>query len=391
MTGDVKGPRPWFRVEAKASDASTAQVYIYDEIGESRWGGGLAPKTLIDEITALDVDDLTVHINSPGGSAWDGIAIMNALRAHKARVHVVVDGLAASAASIVAMAGDTVTMDRGSQMMVHDASGGAWGPAETMEETAGILHKLSNSYADVYAKRAGGTREQWREAMQAETWYTAEEAVEAGLADKWDGTPAEDVEPTSAFDLSRFKYKGRAHAPDPFLAASAAVEQSPVSSEPGNTEEKEESPMSDTFKAGVRERLGITDAEASEEAVLAALDGALVKIDAAARVPDGAMVVDATAYKQLQADAAAGRQAMDQIDAARRDQIIADALASGRITAASRDQWRTQLDADEKGISALLAGMPANTVPVAEIGHSGKALDADEALYAKYMGESEEN
>ncbi|MSS84975.1 peptidase [Actinomycetaceae bacterium WB03_NA08] len=382
----TRGPRDWFRIEAKADGESSADVYIYDEIGESWWGGGIGPKALVDEISALDVDTLTVHINSPGGSAWDGVTIMNALRSHRAHVDVIVDGLAASAASVIAMSGDTITMNRGSQMMIHDASGGAYGNAEFLEETAAILHKLSNSYADIYAARAGGTREQWRAIMQAETWYTAEEAVDAGLADKWDGTEEDDLEATSAFDLSRFRFKGRAHAPTPVFAATTAVEKNPASTESGKPNTKEVT-MSDAFLAGVRERLGLTDAEASEEAVMTALEEALTAPAPTKVLPEGAIVVDETAYAQLQDDAAAGRKAMDTIDAQRRDSIIADALKSGRITAESKDKWRAQLDNDEEGITAIIASMPKNTVPVEEIGHSDSLTSADDALYAKYSGE----
>ena len=139
-------------------------------------------------VAELDVDLIHLYVNSPGGSAWDGVAIMNALRRHRARVEVTVDWLAASAASLICMAGDHITMNASAQMMIHDASGLAWGNAQTMHDTAALLDKLSDSYADAYAKRAGGPRARWRDVMRLETWYTAEEAVLAGLADEWDGS-----------------------------------------------------------------------------------------------------------------------------------------------------------------------------------------------------------
>lgn len=174
----------WCRIEALAGSASEteADVYIFDEIGY--WG--TTARDFAAAVADLDVDKMNLHINSPGGDAWDGVAIANVLRRHRARVEVTVDGLAASAASLIAMAGDHITMAASSMMMIHDASGFAWGNAETMNEAAALLDKLSDSYADAYAKRGGGTREQWRETMRAETWYTAEEAVLAGLADEWD-------------------------------------------------------------------------------------------------------------------------------------------------------------------------------------------------------------
>ena len=389
MSNASRAPRPWYRIEAKAAEddvrPTSAEVYIYDEIGES-WWGGISPKALVDEIAELDVDTLTVHINSPGGAAWDGVTIMNALRQHKARVEVVVDGLAASAASAIAMAGDHITMNRGAQMMIHDASGIAWGNAALMEETAGILHKLSDSYADIYAARAGGDRAKWREAMQAESWYTAEEAVDAGLADEWDGTT--EATATASFDLSRFRYPGRAHAPAPQLVAAAPVP--PVSTEPGSTQMKEKDTMSYEFlKAGLGERLGVTDAGASDETLLAALDETLAEqpdtqtAPAVASLPDGAIVVDKAMHEQLVADAAAGREAKNTIDGQRRDGIVTAALGDGRIAPASREAWRAQLDKDEDGTKALLESMPKNTVPVAEVGHADDTKSTEHQLMAQ--------
>ena len=387
-TSGQRAPRPWFRVEARAAADTTtmpaADVYIYDEIGDS-WWGGIAPKALVDEITALDVESMTVHINSPGGAAWDGITIMNALRAHKAQVNVVVDGLAASAASAIAMAGDTITMNRGSQMMIHDASGGAWGNAQDLESVAGILHKLSDSLADVYAARAGGTREEWRAVMQAEAWYTAEEAVQAGLADAWDGSAEGDtVGAVASFDLSRFRFQGRAHAPTPQLAA----HKPPSSPEPGFPNQKEALAMSDALKAGLSARLGVTDAEISDEELLASLDEALAEQAetptdpatvpaAAAALPEGTVAIDSTVLAQLQQNAQRGAEARAEQDKARRDGIVADALKTGRITSASKDDWRARLDKDETGYADVLSSLPENTVPVEEIGHASAVVDDD--------------
>lgn len=383
-----RAPRPWFRVEAQAAvDAAApaaADVYIYDEIGDS-WWGGIAPKALIDEIAALDVESMTVHINSPGGAAWDGITIMNALRAHKATVNVVVDGLAASAASMIAMAGDTVTMNRGSQMMIHDASGGAYGNAQDLESTAAVLHKLSDSAADIYAARAGGTREDWRAVMQAETWYTAEEAVTAGLADAWDGSAeGDELAAVASFDLSRFRFQGRAHAPTPQLAAL----KPPSSSEPGEPIRKETVVAYDDLKAGLAKRLGVTDASASDEELLAALDETLneqadptpepaAEPAPAAALPEGTVAIDATVLAQLQQNAQRGAEARAEQDKARRDGIVANALKTGRITAASKDDWRARLDKDETGFAEVLAGLPENTVPVDEIGHASAVVEDD--------------
>ena len=411
-------PKPvdtWYSItnEATADGApSRAKINIYDAIGG--WFGTNAAD-FVTELDALDVDELEVHVNSPGGAVWDGIAIMNALKAHRARVTVIVDGIAASAASIVAMGGDEVVMAEGSQMMIHRASGGAWGNAAFLRDTAAILDKIDGNLAGIYARRAGGTRESWLELMTAETWYDAAEAVEAGLADRADES-LEGVDAEASFDLSIFNYAGRSHAPAPRrpvaplrpvamapgvhepIAASPATyrhergiatdvaPQTPVSSEPGNTTRKE-SPMSDALKAGLRDRLGITDADLSEDGLLAALDEALQEQAAegapTARVPDGTVLVDAAQFEALQAQAAEGAQARAEQVADRRNKIVDAAVADGRVAPANRQAWRDNLDRDEDGTAALLATLsPAREVPVGEIG-TGVAPEGEDAAYNK--------
>ncbi|MBO3751543.1 ATP-dependent Clp protease proteolytic subunit [Streptosporangiaceae bacterium NEAU-GS5] len=165
------------------ADGGGPELLIYDEI--SYWG---VCATDVAAALATVSGDLTVRINSPGGDVFDGVAIYNLLADYPGQVHVVVDGLAASAASFIAMAGDTVTMNRASQMMIHDGSGMCWGNEADMKAFAALLGMVSGTIAGIYAARAGGTPEEWRAAMLADsglgTWYTAEAAVEAGLADE---------------------------------------------------------------------------------------------------------------------------------------------------------------------------------------------------------------
>lgn len=200
-----------------SSDGQVATVRLYDPIDS--WGGdwGVSAKeftALLDELA--DVEEIRLRINSPGGEVFEGIAILNALRAHPARVVTTVDGLAASAASFVAMAGDEVVMGRNTEMMIHDAWGICIGNAEDMRDLGRRLDHISDNIASIYAGRAGGTTAQWRKAMLAETWYSAEEAVDAGLADRVDAA-AEKAE--NRFDLSVFTYAGRSAAPEPTTPA----------------------------------------------------------------------------------------------------------------------------------------------------------------------------
>lgn len=174
------GDESWYRIRNAATRGGTAEIYIYDEIGY--WG--VSAQQLVDDLRELDAATIDLHINSPGGEVYDGIAIYNALLAHPAQVNVTVDALAASAASFIAQAGHTVTMAANSEMMIHDAIGLTWGNEDDHVEMAGQLGRVSDNIAAIYADRAGGTVAAWRKIMKAETWYSASEAVAAGLADK---------------------------------------------------------------------------------------------------------------------------------------------------------------------------------------------------------------
>lgn len=196
-------------------EAGTAEIYLYDEIGY--WG--ITASDFVEQLATIGAGRITLRINSPGGDVADGIAIYNALADHPATINVQVDGWACSAASYIMQAGDTRTMNRAAQVMIHDAAGFAIGNAATMREAADLLDRCSDNIARIYAARAGGTADSWREAMLAESWYSSLEAVGAGLADTAiaEKAPAEGV--TARFDmrLTSFMYAGRAHAPRPAM------------------------------------------------------------------------------------------------------------------------------------------------------------------------------
>lgn len=191
-------------------------VRLYDPIDS--WGGewGVSAKEFaaaIDSIPA-GTNEVRLHLNSPGGDVFEGITIANLLRGTPARVVAVVDGLAASAASFIASAADEVVMGRNAELMIHDAWGLGIGNAADMRDLADRLDHLSNNIASIYAEKAGGSVDVWRSAMLAETWYSADEAVAAGLADRVSPAQAPD-DPKARFDLSAFRHQGRAQAPAP--------------------------------------------------------------------------------------------------------------------------------------------------------------------------------
>lgn len=219
----MQGRADWYRI-SNAIGGGTATIHIYDEISD--WG--ITASDFVRDLSQVSASQLDVHVNSPGGAIFDGLAIMNALRQHPATVNVYVDGLAASIASVIAMAGDRVVMAPNSQMMIHDGSGLCIGNAAEMRAMADLLDRQSNNIADVYASRAGGTAEEWRDRMTAETWYTAQEAVDAGLADEvastrslTDGNP-----PENSWAPATAQHPARAEAPA-LQPVASAVDCSP--------------------------------------------------------------------------------------------------------------------------------------------------------------------
>ncbi|MDN6352793.1 MAG: ATP-dependent Clp protease proteolytic subunit [Corynebacterium sp.] len=190
------------------------EILIYGEIG-----GDIVSSSVVSELKGLDTDELTVRVNSPGGDVYEGLAIMNALRSHPATVTAVVEGLAASAASFIAVGGaDRVVMRPTAELMVHEAMSFIGGNAADMSRVVADLDRISANLSTVYAERAGGDPAEWRERMRAETWFSAEEAVAVGLADAVeDGRAA--VAAVSGRVTNHFKYGGRSVAPSPTLTA----------------------------------------------------------------------------------------------------------------------------------------------------------------------------
>ena len=373
----------WYKIRMSAP--RTADIDILADIGG--WWDGIDAATMVRDIRDLDADEIRLNINSGGGSIFDAVTILNALRQHPAKVTANVLGLAASAASFIACGVDETTMSANSTMMIHDGSGIAVGNAQDMHEMADLLDKLSDNIASIYAAKAGGTPDSWRETMRAETWYTADEAVEAGLADRVvvgekveaaEAAPSAEnrLHPTTVEDARRALGLSASIAANSLAAAAAAHVKTPVSVEPGNQETNKEDAVNHTeFLNGLRARLGVTDADATEETILAALDESLAEQPQPAvdmQVPEGTVLVDKGQWEQVRQDAEAGRQARAEQVTARRDALIADALREGRISPANSEAYRQMLDVDEERAARVLNTLQPNTaVPVAEIGHAG--------------------
>lgn len=175
----------WADMPQLAASEDPASIDIFDVIGEDFWsGGGCTEKRMSAALRSIGAGNpVVVNINSPGGDMWAGIAIYNMLAAHKGKVTVNVMALAASAASVIAMAGDEIRMATGSQMMIHNAWGVVVGNKNDMRAAADVFDGFDASLAEIYQARTGNRMADIVAAMDAETFMSAEEAVRAGYAD----------------------------------------------------------------------------------------------------------------------------------------------------------------------------------------------------------------
>ncbi len=166
----------WYTIRARATGA---EVLIYDEIGAY----GVSAKGFLAELGALPDDaPIDLRLNSPGGSVFDAVAIYNALKRHAGEITVWIDGIAASAASYIAMAGDEIVMPENAFLMIHDPSGVVMGTAADMRDMAGTLDKIAASMTRGYAAKSGKPEDEIAALLSAETWFDAKDALEAGLA-----------------------------------------------------------------------------------------------------------------------------------------------------------------------------------------------------------------
>lgn len=395
--------------DVRTNGETTATIRLYGPIDS--WGGfwGTSAKEVAQALDDLPdtVENIVLRINSPGGEAFEGMAILNLLRAHPATVCAVVDGMAASAASFIAAGCEDTVMSPGSQMMIHDASAFAYGPAAVMAKAQRMLDSTSNSIAQVYADAAGGTAEAWREQMRVETWFTAAEAVDAGLAarievvpdagqtDTAGGDPVEVVvvegdDPEDAFDLTMFRYAGRSHAPAP---AALAAHNPPAASAGGSTHPTEGGlavAFSDEQITKMRRKLGVAE-DADEATIVAALDEALdeqaepTSSDTGAPgIPDGHVVIPEARLRDLEEGAKAGTAAANALRVREREEFLTANRA--KFAPANREAWAKEYDRDPEGTRKHFENA-ADIVPLVELG-GADVVDTteDDAIYASLFG-----
>lgn len=168
----------WYSIK-NAAGGEPVTILIYDEIG--LWG--ITAEEFVNQLNGIDAEEIDLRINSPGGSVFEGMAIYNALRRHKAKISTYVDGLAASMGSVIALAGDEVNMAENAYYMIHNPWGGCWGEAKDMRKYADRLDEMREQIANIYQAKTGLDRDAILQAMDDETWYTGKTAQDAGFVD----------------------------------------------------------------------------------------------------------------------------------------------------------------------------------------------------------------
>lgn len=393
--------------EGETQSSTSAELWLYGTVGGYWWG--FDSDDVADALRSLgDVDDLLVRLHSFGGNAIEGIAIANLLANHPANVRIVVDGLAASAASMIAIAGSELVMSPGSQLMIHDAWMCVCGNEAELRAEADWIGKQSQNYAETYAVRAGGTAASWREIMTANngdgTWYSAQEAVDAGLANRVENiastTPPppmpdpddidDDVDLAAAaeWDLEVLIHPAARAAWSKWRRTPGTPKPPTASADGSNNTQGTETAVTFTDQQlnTMRDKLGLSET-ADEAAILAAVEAVVdesledrpAPTAGTPAVPEGMVLVDANTWESTRTQAADGAAARQQQLEDHRDRVLDAAIASGRFAPSRREHYVASWKADPEGTEALIASLQPGLVPVAELGHDKPPADDTQA------------
>ena len=204
------------RINADAGD-SEAEILIYGDIGGGWWDEGITGESITNQIADLDVDTINVRINSGGGLVFEGLAIYQALARHESKIVVHIDSIAASIASVIAMAGDEIRISEGANLMIHKPWSGMWGDADAFRKEADVLDQLQAGLINIYEARTGAKRSDLEAWVNAETWFLGQAAVDAGFADVM--VPAKKKKAAASAMLNHFK-----NTPSNLLASAGGPE-----------------------------------------------------------------------------------------------------------------------------------------------------------------------
>jgi len=408
------------------------KLLLYGEIGWEVRASEFVPA--IDAVTDSHID---LHISSPGGDVFEALTIMNALKEHPATKTVYIDGLAASAASFIAVGiGGEVIMRPGAEMMIHNAQGGAWGDMNDMHAIIERLESSSATIADIYAAKTGTDAAQWRAAMDAETWFSADEALAAGLVDKVEAA-GEGVDNRKLAGVSntvrggRYRRREDAPAPQPALMnRRGAREEKPMSfidklkaalgADP-NTSQDDLLTLVNVAVAGFNPEVAVKDNQSeeivtaedilttetsnddeetqgqvavkdnqSEEPVTAETANddeetqgqVAVKDNQSEELTDAfgdVVTIDRYVYEDLLKRAATGDASVERDHQMEVAAMVDTAIKAGKVLAARRDALIAQGLEDTTALKNHLAKLAPGTIPVSEKGWVGSVgVDADE-------------
>ena len=403
------------------------KMLLYGEIGWEVRAAEFVPA--LDAVTDSHID---LHISSPGGDVFEALAIMNALKEHPATKTVYIDGLAASAASFIAVGiGGEVIMRPGAEMMIHNAQGGAWGDMNDMHAIIERLESASATIADIYAAKTGTDAATWRAAMDAETWFSADEALAAGLVDRVEAA-GESVDNRKLAGVSntvrggRYRRREDAPAPQPALMnRRGAREEKPMSfidklkaalgADPNtsqddlltlvnvavagfnpevavkdNQSEEAVTAETDSDDEETQEQVAVKDNQ-SEEAVTAETDSDDEETQEQVAVKDNqseepatgtfgdVVTIDREVYEDLLKRAATGDASVERDHQMEVAAMVDTAIKAGKVLAARRDALIAQGLEDTTALKNHLAKLAPGTIPVSEKGWVGSVgVDADE-------------
>lgn len=413
------------------------KLLLYGEIGWEVRAAEFVPA--LDAVTDSHID---LHISSPGGDVFEALAIMNALKEHPATKTVYIDGLAASAASFIAVGiGGEVIMRPGAEMMIHNAQGGAWGDMNDMHAIIERLDSASATIADIYAAKTGTDAATWRAAMDAETWFSADEALAAGLVDRVEAA-GEGVDNRKLAGVSntvrggRYRRREDAPAPQPALMnRRGAREEKPMSfidklkaalgADPNTSQDDllklvnvavagfnpevavKDNPSEETVTAEdilttetasddeeTQEQVAVKDNQ-SEEAVTAETANDDEETQEQVAVKDNqseetaavddtdafgdVVTIDRGVYEDLLKRAATGDASVERDHQMEVAAMVDTAIKAGKVLAARRDALIAQGLEDTTALKNHLAKLAPGTIPVSEKGWVGSVgVDADE-------------
>ena len=332
--------KTWFNIKAAAGGEKQTDILIFDEIG--LWG--ITAKDFATALKEIPEDHaITVHINSPGGSVFDGYAIFNALKARSAQITTKIEGLAASMASVIALAGSKVTAAANSIVMIHNPWSGVSGDSDDLRKMADLLDKLTGQLVGIYAAKTGLPEDDVRAAMDAETWFTGAEAKEWGLVDE----VTDEIQVAASFDTSRFR-----NAPKS-LAHAAKVEPQPhdAAQLSAITAERDE----------IKAKLETVETQAAHSA-------------------------EQIAALKVESDQRAAERDEARAELKRRDAEIAvdSAIAAGRLAETARAEFIALFVADADKAKTILAALPVarGNAPVPPESKTEATTDA--AIYSEY-------